>query len=128
MRNGSHRFWLCITAAVAVSVIAVPAASAGVHKHDTELTIGREAGPFFHGFVKSQVRKCERGRQVILFKKRPGADRKLGTARIHRHNLDRGDWGLHLDHQPNGRVYAKVTPKVRDRYVCRADRSPTISG
>jgi Right handed beta helix region len=28
MRNGSHRFWLCIAAAVAVSVIAVPAADA----------------------------------------------------------------------------------------------------
>jgi hypothetical protein len=32
MRNGSHRLWLCIAAAVAVIVIAVPAASAGVDK------------------------------------------------------------------------------------------------
>jgi hypothetical protein len=134
MRNGSHRFWLCIAAAVAVSAIAVPAASAGVPKYDTKLTIWKEAGRLYHGDVKSEVGKCERGRQVTLFKKRPGADRRVGTVLSSRHGtngddlLTGGKWAIRaLGLQPGDRAYAKVTPKVRDRFVCRADRSKTLT-
>ena len=145
MRNGSHGFWLCIAAAGAVFVVAVPAASAGVHKYDTKLTITRELVPgpngevFWHGFVKSDrdrnpeyhyakaVRKCMEGRRVVLFKQRPGADRKLGTDRS---NFDpdanKGKWGLLA--RPVHLVYARVRAKVRDGYVCRADRSKTVGG
>jgi hypothetical protein len=41
MRNGSHRFWLCIAAAVAITVIAVPAASAYIGKYNTVKTDSR---------------------------------------------------------------------------------------
>ena len=128
-----------IAAAVAVIVIALPAASAGVHKYNTRVSIFREGGPtgadrsacdperkcvFWHGHVKSGARKCMKGRRVILFKKRPGADRKLGADRAHVQGGD-GDWGLNAP--AVNRAYAKVNRKVRDGYVCRADRSETIS-
>jgi hypothetical protein len=96
------------------------AASAGVHKYDTELTVTKDRTAFYHGYVKSEVRKCERGRRVVLFKRRPGADRRLGTARSNR----QGGWGLVLDHPVKSHgVYGKAKRKVRDRFVCRADRS-----
>jgi hypothetical protein len=128
MRNGSHRFWLCISTAVAVMVIAVPAASAGVHKYDSRVTIFHEApGPHtvWHGSVIS-VRKCMDMRRVILFEQRPGADRRLGATRTHINGGD-GDWGLVAP--AVDRAYAKVTREVHghDRYVCRADRSGTIT-
>ena len=66
---------------------------------------------------------------MILFKKRPGADRKLGADRSGRgfgtkEPGSRG--GLGQDGPSEGwvRVYAKVTPKVGDGFVCRGDRSP----
>jgi hypothetical protein len=54
-----------IAAAVVVTVIAVPAASAGVRKYDTEVTITKDRGFLYHGVVNSEVRKCVRGRRVI---------------------------------------------------------------
>ena len=136
MRNGSHRFWLCIAAAVAVSAIAIPAASAGVHKYDTRLGITDEGGCcLYHGGVKSDrdrdrayhpanaVRKCMEGRRVILFEQRPGADRMLGTARSHfKPRLGQGYWQHNLPRYHRA-VYAEVTRKVGERFVCRADRS-----
>jgi hypothetical protein len=66
------------------------------------------------------------GRRVILFQRRPGADRKLASARTQFRPLSaRGEWGVHLDHGVNSRhVYGKVLRKVRDRYVCRAGCHP----
>jgi len=130
MRNGSHRFWLFIAAAVAVAVIAVPAASAGIVKYNTHLTVTKDRGGNYHGKVRSDsdhnpgwggdaVRKCMEGRLVILFKLRPGADRRLGAARSDRH----GYWKLWQNRDYGERVRAKVKPKVRDRFVCRADRA-----
>jgi hypothetical protein len=134
-------------AAAGVMALGAQAASAGVRKYETEVDIRKFYGSF-GGTVWSEniptcdscpdransVRKCMNRRRVILFKKRPGADRKLVTDRSSggdpTHPASRsGDWqvsipkGLrHGDH-----VYAKATGKVRDRYVCRADRSPTVT-
>ena len=124
MRNGSHRFWLCIAAAVAVTGIAVPAASAGVHKYDTKAKITFTGNKFVYGWVKSKVWKCEGNRRVVLFKERRGADRKLGAART-RHKYGWGDWAL-VPHQPGGLLYLKVTRAKRDGDVCLADRSGTV--
>ena len=86
-RVTTELFWPFIAAAVAVTAIAVPAAWAGVHKYDTKLSFNWDANhdgtALFHGGaggVQSKVRKCERGRRVVLFKQRPGADRKFATA------------------------------------------------
>jgi hypothetical protein len=128
MRNGSHGFWLCVAAAVAVIVVAVPAASAGVHKYDTRVAINYQVCKLdrfcMAGHVKSQIRKCERGRRVNVFKERPGADRRIGNDRSGR----KGAWAVDVTTrvQRGARVYAKVTPKERYRFGCLADRSRTI--
>jgi hypothetical protein len=132
MRNGSHRFWLCIAATVAVIAIAVPAASADVVKYDTELTITHEGHALgahraachtgvaagrcvlWHGSVMSDrdrnpgynpanaVTKCMDGRRMILFKRQPGADRKLGTARSQfRPDYGEGSWGAECPAGPS---------------------------
>ena len=131
MRNASHRFWPCIAAAVAVSAIAVPAASAGVHKYHTNLTMVSEQDyTSFFGWVRSDVHKCERDRFVTLFKQRPGADRKLGVSRSRAYSGD-ATWGWHTRQgqvDQGDRVYAKVERKVDNGGdVCRGDRSKTLT-
>ena len=66
---------------------------------------------------------------MVLFKQRPGADRKLGVSRsvIRDRYGPQGEWGVG-GKAPRRHVYAKVTPKVRDGFVCRADRSPIYGG
>jgi hypothetical protein len=72
------------------------------------------------------------GREVILFKQRLGADLMLATAQsqfIPRYG--KGDWEVPGAEgkgpaRHHARVYAKVTPKVGDGFVCRGDRSATI--
>jgi hypothetical protein len=140
MSNGGHRLWPYIATAVAVAVIAVPAASAGVHKYDTHLrfTWDRpiDGTALFHsggGGVQSKVRKCERGRRVTLFKQRPGGgpDRKIAHDRSEfRPDYGFGAFGMR---PPKGtfhrgdRLYAKVERKVlNDWDVCRGDRSETL--
>jgi hypothetical protein len=111
-------------------------ASPDVVKCDTKLTIAKGQGRLYHGRVISgvpvddgvgftpEVRKCMEGRRVVLIKQRPGADRKLGTSRSQWGDGE-GHWRVVIP-QTGGRVYAKVRPKVSDRFVCRADRSETI--
>ena len=107
------------------------AGGAGVVKYDTKLTLTKDTGVdallHFTTVVESEGRKCERGRRVVLFKRRPGADGKLGTDRSHGGGgflrlviADRTATALDV-------VYARVKPKVRDRFVCGADRSETIN-
>ena len=137
MRNASHRFWPCIAAAVAVAVIAVPAASAGVHKYNTKLSFNwdrpHDGTALFHGGwggAQSKVRKCERRRRVILFKQRPGADRKFATSE--------SGYGIRQLYgggcPPKGtvhrgdRLYARVKREVlNDGDVCRGARSETLT-
>jgi hypothetical protein len=143
-RKGKHgigkRFALLI-GATAVGVIALGAQTViaqtaaqppAVVKYDTKLTITHEAAPgrtaLWHGGVQSDRTECMGGRRVILFQQRPGADRKLGADRS-RFSADQAvnewwSWGLRAP-VPD-RVYARVTPKVGDGFVCRADRSPNI--
>jgi hypothetical protein len=123
------------------SLGAQTAAAPDVAKYDTRLTLTNERGFLFHGRVKSDrdrnpgydpakaVEECMEGRRVVLFKRRRGADRKVGTDRSHfRPVYGEGHWGYPEFHGGGGvwggdGMYAKVRPKVRDRYVCRADRS-----
>jgi hypothetical protein len=103
-----------------------------VVKYDTELTITADRGPFFHGFVDvrggEDVRKCEVERRVVLFRQRPGPDAELGTDRSEPTSHHSGGWGVKVPRAQAGwRVYAKAKHKVRDRYVCLADRSETYT-
>ena len=104
-----------------------------VVEYKTLVTAHKDSKLDWHGYVISDrdpttrfhysegVRKCMVGREVILFRKRPGPDRKLVATRS---TWDRG-WGEWNVVAPESRrVYAKVTPKVGDGFVCRADYSP----
>jgi hypothetical protein len=147
-------------AAAGVMALGAQTAAADVVKYDTELTLTKDWQPhgvpvtargLYHGWVMSDrdrnpeydpakgVRKCMVGRRVVLFKLRPGPDRRLGT--------DLSEWGPSgqlfeawdaTAPWPSGlrqgrweertrdygdRVRAVVKRKVRDRYVCRADRA-----
>jgi hypothetical protein len=100
-----------------------------VVEYDSKVTIGSERN-FYYGGVESELRECELGREVILFRPRPGPDRKLATTRTHLHNVggvggEAGAWRLHDDDVPSGPVYAEAPPVVGDGFVCRADRSKT---
>jgi hypothetical protein len=131
-----------VAAAGVMALGAQPAAA--VVKYDTELTISVDRGRLYGGYVRSDrdgfpgfdsanaVKKCEQGRRVALFKRRPGPDRKLGTARSVVEGDDaEGKWGVlipHHVHHVHGRRYAKVRPEKHDRFVCHADRSEIIGG
>ena len=79
----------------------------------------------WHGRVESDRKECIGGRRVILFQQRAGADRKLGVGKS-AFKGGSGLWGGGVA-PIRGRVYARVTPKVGDGFVCRADRSLTIT-
>jgi hypothetical protein len=148
--KGKHeirkRFAIVIGVAAA-GVMALGAQTAApaqaVVKYDTKLTITHEAGDpaGWHGRVLTDRKECMGGREVILFKRQPGADRKLGTDRSF---FDSHGWisGTLPDATPvygpvggwgvkpaplDGRVYARVTPKVGDGFVCLGARSLTIT-
>jgi hypothetical protein len=154
-KDRGKRFAIVIgVAAAGVMALGAQTAAAEVVKYDTELTLTKEGGGvgLYHGWVKSDrdrnpeydpakgVRKCMVGRLVVLFKKRPGADRKLGTDRSEwgptgrlfkgrdaasqsPQGLRQGRWEERTRRDYGDRVYAKVRREVRDRYVCRADRA-----
>jgi hypothetical protein len=118
-------------AAAGVMALGAQTAAADVVKHDTELTrIIQDGGGNLHGSVKSEAKWCEGARRVILFKVRPGPDRRLGPARISHHiGAHHGStgaiWNSWVAPRAHGwQVYAEVRRKVRHRLVCLPDRSP----
>jgi hypothetical protein len=116
------RFALVIcVAAAGVMALGAQTAAAATYKN-TKLTITTwEAGHFWGHVVSGDRKKCEAGRRVTLFKQRPGADRKLGTGKSGRD----GSWGVRAPYEIRFAVYATVSPKVGDGFVCGGDRSPT---
>ncbi len=139
-----RRFAILIGVA-AVGVMALvaqtgAAASEDVVSYKTRVTAHKHSkvdGGDWHGYLVSVrdpnarptpanlLKKCMVGRKVILFKKRPGPDRELGATRS---TWDRG-WGEWTWVAPKTRrVYAKVTRKVGDGFVCSADYSNDKNG
>jgi hypothetical protein len=106
---------ICV-AAVGAMALGAQTAAAATYKN-TKLTITTWEGGSFWGHVNAGDRKkCEAGRRVTLFKQRPGADRKLGTGKSGRD----GSWGVRAPLEI-GAVYATVSPKVGDGFVCGGD-------
>ena len=130
------RFAIVIGVAAAGVMALGAQMAAAVVEYDTKLTLTKDQGANYHGFVKSDsdrdpeydsakaVKKCMEGRRVVVWKLRPGADRKLGTERTEfQPYLGWGNWWLYVDRDYGDRVRAQVKRKVRDGYVCRADRA-----
>jgi hypothetical protein len=99
-------------------------AAPNVVKYDTKLILRIHNHDRFIYWVKSEARKCERGRRVVLFEARPGTDRKLGSARSeHRSEPRRGETVITAPEPRGDVVYAKVSREVHDEFVCDGDRS-----
>jgi len=132
----THRLGDSGAAAAGVRALGAQTAAAGpdVVKYDTTLTLTKDGGDDYHGSVMSDrdrnpvydpatgVRKCMEGRRVILFKLRPGADRRLG-ARGTRFAGGVGRWRVLAGRDYGRRVRAKVRREEHHRYVCRADHT-----
>ena len=124
------RFAIVIGVAVAgvMALGAQPAAAgpADVVKYDTKLTLGLHVHQRFYYWLRAEGTECELGRRVVLFLRRPGADRKLGTDRsgpdrFGPHRLY-GGVIIAKEHRVTV-VYAKVRREVHDEFVCGRDRS-----
>lgn len=98
------------------------AAAPKVVKYDTSLETGHKEHTVYHGRVASKVSKCERGRRVVLYKKQPGADRKVGHDRTGKDRL----WSFASRDQSRGQAYAKATRERHKGFVCLAARAPTV--
>ena len=124
--------------AIVIGVAAAGAMTLGAQTalaatYNTKLTITQDQGSRGHALIHGQVvsgggKKCEVGRKgVTLFKQRPGADRKLGVAKVM--FVDAGPngstgWGISVQAKAGLHVYATVSPKVGDGFVCSGGRSP----
>ena len=121
-----RRFTIVIgVAAAGVMALGVQTASAATY--NTKLTITEDQGSRGHALIHGHVvsgdrKKCEVGRRVTLFKQRPGADRKLGVAKVVL--MDERNWGISVQRKAGLHVYATVSPKVGDGFVCSGGRSP----
>jgi len=118
------RDWSCTPAPAAGRTPCVPGRFVRELWHGN---VYSERGLTPHGLPTKQGTKCMYGRQVILFRKRPGPDRKLGATRSTPDDTNgfyNGVWKVRAPER--GRVYAKVTPKVGDGFVCLADYSHVI--
>jgi len=135
-KNGMGKRFAVVIGVAAVGVIALgaqtgAAASEGVVSYGTEVTIFKD-GPALHGEVNSRGgRKCWVGREVILFRKRPGPDRMLGADRsVFRRRNGAHNWEVRVKGATHssavGHVYAKVMREVGDGFVCRADKSRVL--
>jgi hypothetical protein len=129
-KNDIGKRFAIVIGVAAAGVMALGAQSAAaapdVVKYDTKLSGHRERGRLYHGAVESEFQKCMEGRRVVLFKKRRGADRKLGTDRSE-FDPDAG-WGRWELTLPRGADvdYGKVRREVGDGFVCRADRDGDV--
>jgi hypothetical protein len=133
------KLFVLIAAIVAVTAIAVTAASAGVHHHtveiDSNVTFSSKAPPLppgghkLHGRVESKRHACEVDRKVKVFhvQRGPGRNGLHATERTNQ----RGQWVHGHGFGPGGGYYARVvrtvvhTKRAAGTIVCEGDRSPT---
>jgi hypothetical protein len=128
-KHGMGKRFAVVIGVVATGVMALgaqtgTAASEDVVSYGTKVTILKDRF-ILHGRVRSEGgSKCRVGREVILFKKRPGPDRRLGADRSGPGHGPAFFWEVHVKNKDiKARLYAKVTPKVGDGFVCRGDTS-----
>jgi len=107
-------------------------------EHSTSLTIAKDIDRLYHGRVRSKVKECSVGRQVLLFEQRRGKDRELGANRSGvapvgvegEGQFPEKDWAIYparsIELQRGARIYAEAPREERSGYVCRADRSKVL--
>jgi hypothetical protein len=122
-----RRLGVTVGALVAVMLVAAPPGGARVVT-ESKVTISRFL-PLYHGKVKSAYAECEANRKVILYRKKPGADQKIGKDRAN----GNGKWKVGISGDPpNGaKYYAKVrnyeASSTGTGLSCANDKSPTVT-
>ncbi|MDQ3941131.1 MAG: hypothetical protein M3238_07265 [Actinomycetota bacterium] len=80
----------------------------------------------FTGRVRSGADICERGRQVVMKRVKPGRDRTAGTTVTKRN----GTWQI-FKNNPKGRYYARTPAASKSNnqgtFRCQAAKSRTIN-
>jgi len=107
-------------------------------EYDTSLTIARDIDRLYHGRVRSKVKECSVGRQVLLFEQRHGRDRELGASRSGvapagvnaEGQFPEKDWAVYppksIELPRGARIYAEAPREERSGSVCGADRSKVL--
>jgi hypothetical protein len=124
------RIVVAVLTGLSATLLAAPAASAGVDKHntvkiDSRVTWARSPDkPTFIGSVRSSKHACRVRRLVKVFERTPGRDHLIGKDRSNR----RGKWRV-IKSLP-GFFYAKALRRevsiAGTTFVCRADRTRVI--
>ena len=118
-----------ILLALACALACVPAASAA-GKTRTTVTIDAvflgSGQTHWSGDIMSPRKACKKGRRVLIFRKRPGADEKVGSTKSYKGLSDNGHyWSLSKPvAAPVGSYYAKVKPTDK----CKGDVSGSYTG
>lgn len=97
------RFSVLLVATLSVAFL--PAASVAGASYSTKVIVSLKM-PAFHGKLKSSRSACTTGRTVKLFRKRPGADKLLGTDTSNA----KAKWSIPI-RLLLGSYYAKATAK-----------------
>lgn len=104
---------------VLVLAALIPASSAAGASYSTKVIVSLKT-PAFHGSVKSDKGACATNRTVMLFRKRPGADRLLGSDKSNAN----ARWSIPIGKRLTpGSYYAKAPAKGS----CRADKSKVLT-
>ena len=78
------------------------------------------------GDIESTRKDCKDGRTVLIFRKREGADEKIGKTKSFKGMSDNGYYWTYFEEgaAKTGKYYAKVKPTD----TCAGDRSDTLKG
>lgn len=114
-----HIITIAAGAALCVAVIAGPAAA--TTGSTTHLTMEVKTAKAFQGKVTSTSGNCVSGRKVILFRKRSGGQKKLGSDKT----SSSGSWKVKRTVK-NGNYFAKVTKVTVGGVICAAAKTNTL--
>ena len=72
---------LLLTVAGLIAMLAVPAVSSAYHNHraDTKIRVTLREKPFLQGVLSSKRDSCERGREVVVKRARPGHNKVVNV-------------------------------------------------
>lgn len=96
----------------------LPAGSAAGASYSTKVIVSLKT-PAFHGKLKSSKSTCATNRTVKLFRKAPGPDKLLGTAKSNA----KTKWSIRIKLKSGSSYYAKAPAKGS----CKAAKSKVLT-
>ena len=106
-------------AAIAVLVAGVGTASAGTGAAPTFFTKFALDGSKFSGKITSSKSKCEKSRKIVLYRKKNGDKKKLGSDKTN----DKGKFKIGVGNNPkNGKYFAQA----KETNKCQGEKSAKV--